>query len=205
MKRSSFFPGSVTVGYANGLLTDWRQNCHFLTQSNCDNQRMIHCVTRRRISGSFDMNLISMQGCAAREVHEQGGTNWQWPSRENSAGSGGELQMKVNLGFWLCRLVSHVKELWYIRQILNNCMSNCDEQARDHKSWCGNYTLKLSPVQGTKSVDIFITCTYLAMWSLLILPLDSVTMITLGWLAFPSKYPICELSIIKNTKLLQAL
>ena len=76
-RKVQFFPGSVTVGYANGLLTDWRQNCHFPTQSNRDNQRMIHCVTRRRISGSFDMNLISMQlqGCATREVHEQGGTN----------------------------------------------------------------------------------------------------------------------------------
>ena len=101
-KGPVFFPGSETVGYANGLLTDWRQNCHFPTQSNRDNQRMIHCVTRRRISGSFNMNLISMQGCATREVHEHGGTNWQWPLRENSEASGGELQMKVVLVISTC-------------------------------------------------------------------------------------------------------
>ena len=71
-RKVQFFPGSVTVGYTDGLLTDWRQNCHFPTQSNRDNQRMIHCVTRERVSGSFHMNLISMQGgCATREVHEQ--------------------------------------------------------------------------------------------------------------------------------------
>ena len=58
-----FFPGSVTVGYANGLLTDWRQNCHFphtIQPWQSENDSL--CDTAKYFWNHFHMNLISMRG-----------------------------------------------------------------------------------------------------------------------------------------------
>ena len=75
-KDPFFSQAAVTVGYANGLLTDWRQNCHFPGQYSCDNQRMIHCVTIFLWNSRAELD-INAGRAHEREVQEQSATNWQ--------------------------------------------------------------------------------------------------------------------------------
>ena len=64
------------MGYANGLLTDWRQNCHFPGQSSRDNQRMIHCETIFLWNSRAELD-INAGRAHEREVQEQSATNRQ--------------------------------------------------------------------------------------------------------------------------------
>ena len=73
-KGPVFSQAAVTVGYANGLLTDWRQNCHFPGQYSRDNQRMIHCVTIFLWNSRAELD-INAGRAHEREVQEQSATN----------------------------------------------------------------------------------------------------------------------------------
>ena len=110
IKRSKFFPRLRNRGLRRWIINRLASKLSFLrTALPWQSENDSLCDTKP-ISGGFHVNLISMQGCATREVHEQGATNWQYGGqfRENSGCSGGELHVKVisdNL------LVSCVKEL----------------------------------------------------------------------------------------------
>ena len=76
VERTRFSQAAVTVGYANGLLTDWRQNCHFSGQYSRDDQRMIHCETIFLWNSRAELD-INAGRAHEREVQEQSATNWQ--------------------------------------------------------------------------------------------------------------------------------
>ena len=59
-KDPFFSQAAVTVGYANGLLTDWRQNCHFPIDNPAVTIREWFIVWQF-FCGILELNLISMQ------------------------------------------------------------------------------------------------------------------------------------------------